>query len=136
MDAVPCSWNTTRVQESFARTKPASDTLTKLAKLVAQKQDSQSQNQLLPDVCPCVCAQCSQGFSDMAELLHHQQGEHALLKLNGGRQVQGVLRGFDPFMNLVMDDCLEMAPGGIQNTIGMVVIRGNSIIMLEALERV
>ncbi|KAM9506516.1 small nuclear ribonucleoprotein G isoform 2-T2 [Salvelinus alpinus] len=58
------------------------------------------------------------------------------LKLNGGRQVQGVLRGFDPFMNLVMDDCLEMAPGGIQNTIGMVVIRGNSIIMLEALERV
>lgn len=43
------------------------------------------------------------------------------MKLNGGRQVQGVLRGFDPFMNLVMDDCLEMAPGGIQNTIGMVV---------------
>uniref|UniRef100_A0A4W5Q9T5 Small nuclear ribonucleoprotein G n=1 Tax=Hucho hucho TaxID=62062 RepID=A0A4W5Q9T5_9TELE len=61
---------------------------------------------------------------------------HHLLKLNGGRQVQGVLRGFDPFMNLVMDDCLEMASGGIQNTIGMVVIRGNSIIMLEALERV
>ncbi|CAB1335956.1 unnamed protein product [Coregonus sp. 'balchen'] len=56
--------------------------------------------------------------------------------MNGGRQVQGVLRGFDPFMNLVMDDCLEMAPGGLQNTIGMVVIRGNSIIMLEALERV
>ncbi|MGH0133265.1 UNVERIFIED_CONTAM: hypothetical protein FKN15_059337 [Acipenser sinensis] len=58
------------------------------------------------------------------------------LKLNGGRQVQGILRGFDPFMNLVMDECLEMAAGGQQNTIGMVVIRGNSIIMLEALERV
>ncbi|KAG7224250.1 hypothetical protein INR49_000493 [Caranx melampygus] len=58
------------------------------------------------------------------------------LKLNGGRHVQGILRGFDPFMNLVVDDCLEMGPGGQQNTIGMVVIRGNSIIMLEALERV
>uniref|UniRef100_A0A3B5KR49 Small nuclear ribonucleoprotein G n=1 Tax=Xiphophorus couchianus TaxID=32473 RepID=A0A3B5KR49_9TELE len=61
------------------------------------------------------------------------------VKLNGGRHVQGILRGFDPFMNLVMDDCLEMGPGGQQNTIGMVllqVIRGNSIIMLEALERV
>ncbi|XP_041700933.1 zinc finger protein 226 isoform X2 [Coregonus clupeaformis] len=80
MDAVPCTWNTTRVQESFARTKPASDALTKLAKLVAQKQESQSQNQLLPDVSPCVCAECGQGFSDMAELLHHQQGEHALRK--------------------------------------------------------
>uniref|UniRef100_A0AAX7SL47 Small nuclear ribonucleoprotein G n=1 Tax=Astatotilapia calliptera TaxID=8154 RepID=A0AAX7SL47_ASTCA len=42
------------------------------------------------------------------------------LKLNGGRHVQGILRGFDPFMNLVVDDCLEMGPGGQQNTIGMV----------------
>lgn len=44
-----------------------------------------------------------------------------LVKLNGGRHVQGILRGFDPFMNLVVDDCLEMAPGGQQNNIGMVV---------------
>uniref|UniRef100_A0A8C6DUK7 Small nuclear ribonucleoprotein G n=1 Tax=Moschus moschiferus TaxID=68415 RepID=A0A8C6DUK7_MOSMO len=57
------------------------------------------------------------------------------LKLNG-RHVQGILRGFDPFMNLVIDECVEMATSGQQNNIGMVVIRGNSIIMLEALERV
>uniref|UniRef100_A0A8I6AAH0 Small nuclear ribonucleoprotein G n=1 Tax=Rattus norvegicus TaxID=10116 RepID=A0A8I6AAH0_RAT len=58
------------------------------------------------------------------------------MKLNGGRHVQGILRGFDPFMNLVIDECVEMATSGQQNNIGMVVIRGNSIIMLEALERV
>ena len=29
------------------------------------------------------------------------------LKINGGRAVEGVLRGFDPFMNLVLDDALE-----------------------------
>ncbi|XP_059100942.1 small nuclear ribonucleoprotein G-like [Peromyscus eremicus] len=57
------------------------------------------------------------------------------LKLNGGRHVQGILRGSDPFVNLVIDECVEMATSGQQN-IGMVVIRGNSIIMLEALERV
>ncbi|XP_044111125.1 small nuclear ribonucleoprotein G-like [Neovison vison] len=56
------------------------------------------------------------------------------LKLNGGRHVQGIL--FDPFMNLVIDECVEMATSRQQNNIGMVVIRGNSIIMLEALERV
>uniref|UniRef100_H0XCZ8 Small nuclear ribonucleoprotein G n=1 Tax=Otolemur garnettii TaxID=30611 RepID=H0XCZ8_OTOGA len=56
------------------------------------------------------------------------------VKLNGGRHVQGILRGFDPFMNLVIDECVEMATSGQQNNIGMVVIRGNSIIMLEALE--
>uniref|UniRef100_A0A8C6WIB7 Small nuclear ribonucleoprotein G n=1 Tax=Neogobius melanostomus TaxID=47308 RepID=A0A8C6WIB7_9GOBI len=43
------------------------------------------------------------------------------LKLNGGRHVQGILRGFDPFMNLVVDESLEMGPGGQQNSIGMVV---------------
>ncbi|XDV46285.1 hypothetical protein PO909_014205 [Leuciscus waleckii] len=43
------------------------------------------------------------------------------LKLNGGRHVQGILRGFDPFMNLVVDDTIEMASGGQMNTIGMVV---------------
>nr|XP_044997008.1 small nuclear ribonucleoprotein G-like [Jaculus jaculus] len=64
------------------------------------------------------------------------------LRLNGSRHVQrilrgaGILRGFDPFMNLVINECVEMATSGQQNNIGMVVIRGNSIIMLEALERV
>nr|XP_054098912.1 small nuclear ribonucleoprotein G-like [Callithrix jacchus] len=59
------------------------------------------------------------------------------LKLNGGRHVQGILQGFDPIMNLVIDECMEeMATSGQQNNIGMVVIRGNSIIMLGALERV
>ena len=43
------------------------------------------------------------------------------LKLNGGRHVQGILWGFDPFMNLVIDECVEMATSGQQNNIGMVV---------------
>ncbi|XP_070812474.1 small nuclear ribonucleoprotein G [Pituophis catenifer annectens] len=56
------------------------------------------------------------------------------LKLNGGRHVQGILRGFDPFMNLVINECVEMASGRQHNNIGMMIIRGNSIIILEALE--
>ncbi|XP_032701288.1 small nuclear ribonucleoprotein G-like [Lontra canadensis] len=56
------------------------------------------------------------------------------LKLNGGRHVQGILQGFNPFMNLVTDECMEMATSEQQN-IGMVVIEGNNTIMLEALER-
>uniref|UniRef100_A0A673SQJ0 Small nuclear ribonucleoprotein G n=1 Tax=Suricata suricatta TaxID=37032 RepID=A0A673SQJ0_SURSU len=57
------------------------------------------------------------------------------LKLNDGRHVQGILREFDPFMNIVIDECVEMAASGQQNNTGMV-IRRNSIIMLEALEQV
>nr|XP_060153534.1 small nuclear ribonucleoprotein G-like [Globicephala melas] len=58
------------------------------------------------------------------------------LILNGGRHVQGILRGFDPFLNLVIDECVEMAISGQQNNIGIVVIQGNNIIMLETLEGV
>ncbi|XP_077969796.1 putative small nuclear ribonucleoprotein G [Styela clava] len=58
------------------------------------------------------------------------------LKLNGGRSVTGVLRGFDPFMNLVVDDGTERRKDGTTAPVGMVVVRGNSILMLEALERI
>nr|XP_036293875.1 small nuclear ribonucleoprotein G-like [Pipistrellus kuhlii] len=58
------------------------------------------------------------------------------LKLNGGSHVQSILQGFDPFRNRMTDECVEMAAGGQQNNIGMVVIQGNSIIMLEVLEQV
>ncbi|GAB6031423.1 hypothetical protein CHUAL_009200 [Chamberlinius hualienensis] len=58
------------------------------------------------------------------------------LKLNGGRQVTGILRGYDPFMNLVVDEATEEIKGGEKNNIGMVVIRGNSIVLLESLDRI
>ncbi|CAH4036662.1 probable small nuclear ribonucleoprotein G [Pieris napi] len=58
------------------------------------------------------------------------------LKLNAGRAVTGVLRGFDPFMNLVLDESVEETKDGQRNNIGMVVIRGNSIVMLESLDRI
>lgn len=47
------------------------------------------------------------------------------LELNGGRHIQGILRGFDPFMNLVVDECVEMAISGQQDSIRMMTTRGN-----------
>ncbi|XP_045384274.1 small nuclear ribonucleoprotein G-like [Lemur catta] len=45
------------------------------------------------------------------------------LKLNGeARHVQGILQGFDPFINLVIDECVEMATNRQRNNIGMVVM--------------
>lgn len=43
------------------------------------------------------------------------------LKLNAGRTVIGILRGFDPFMNVVLDDTLEECRDGTKNNVGMVV---------------
>ncbi|TFJ80234.1 hypothetical protein NSK_008377 [Nannochloropsis salina CCMP1776] len=55
-------------------------------------------------------------------------------KLNGNRKVTGVLRGFDQFMNIVLDETVDDgAPD--KNDIGLVVIRGNSVVQFECLEK-
>lgn len=43
------------------------------------------------------------------------------VKLNGNRKVTGTLRGFDPFMNLVVDDAIEETKTGEKRNVGMVV---------------
>ena len=59
-----------------------------------------------------------------------------LVKLNGSRQINGILRGFDPFMNLVIDEAVEINKRNQQVPIGMVVIRGNAVVLLESLDRI
>lgn len=51
-----------------------------------------------------------------------------MLKLNGGRTVVGILRGFDPFMNVVIDETVEECRDGTRNTIGMVVSRIDELV--------
>jgi hypothetical protein len=48
------------------------------------------------------------------------------VKLNANRRVTGVLRGFDQFMNLVLDNTVEEISATERVEIGMVVIRGSS----------
>lgn len=55
------------------------------------------------------------------------------MTLNAKRVVIGKLMGFDPFMNIVLDECenkLSSTP------LGRVVIRGQSIVEIEALETI
>jgi len=58
------------------------------------------------------------------------------LKLNAKRKVVGVLRGFDQFMNLVLDEAEEHASTTEIHPLGMVVIRGNSVVQIECLDAV
>lgn len=58
------------------------------------------------------------------------------MQLNGSRKVLGVLRGYDVFLNIVLDEAVEEKDNGEKVRLGMVVIRGNSVVMLEALERI
>ncbi|CAM9492882.1 unnamed protein product, partial [Phaeothamnion confervicola] len=55
-----------------------------------------------------------------------------LLKLNANRAVRGVLRGYDQFMNVVLDDAVEVA--STEKPMGTIVMRGNSIVQMEELD--
>ncbi|KAJ2329030.1 hypothetical protein GGI00_004039 [Coemansia sp. RSA 2681] len=59
-----------------------------------------------------------------------------LLKLNCDRAVAGVLRGYDPFMNVHLADAYEVISPEERESLGVVVIRGNSIVSMEALEHI
>lgn len=71
------------------------------------------------------------------------------LHIQGGRKVSGVLRGFDLFLNLVIDQAHEELGGGERRACGMVVsnfvysvvirltrqvIRGNSVHSMELVD--
>lgn len=60
--------------------------------------------------------------------------KNLLLKLNGNRTVAGVLRGYDAFMNVHLADAHEILDTDEQESLGVVVIRGNSIVSMEALD--
>lgn len=43
------------------------------------------------------------------------------VQLNGNRKVIGILRGYDVFLNIVLDEAVEEKPGGERKRLGMVV---------------
>ena len=58
------------------------------------------------------------------------------LSLNGNRKVTGQLRGYDAFLNVVLEDAVTETTGGATENIGTIVIRGNSIIQFESVDRI
>ncbi|XP_952015.1 small nuclear ribonucleoprotein, putative [Theileria annulata] len=71
------------------------------------------------------------GNADLRRFMEKRLDVH----LNGSRHVVGVLRGYDTFMNIVLDNALEVV-GEEQVDLGVVVVRGNSILYWECLDRV
>ena len=55
--------------------------------------------------------------------------------MNGNRKVVGKLRGFDAFLNVVLEEAVDEKATEGSGYIGQIVIRGNSIVQFETLER-
>ncbi|PWZ44798.1 putative small nuclear ribonucleoprotein G [Zea mays] len=78
---------------------------------------------------------CLRKFDANSDEQISQSGLVALfeVKLNANRLFIGTLRGFDQFMNLVINNTVDVS-GNYNAHNGMVFIRGNRVVMIEALE--
>ena len=64
------------------------------------------------------------------------------VKLSGGREVTGTLKGFDQLLNLVLDECVESLrdvndPLKITDetrNLGLIVCRGTSVMVVSGLD--
>ena len=65
--------------------------------------------------------------------IHNTQDKRLKLSLNGNRKVVGTLRGYDAFLNIVLENAEN---DGDNTNIGTIVIRGNSVIQFESVERI
>ncbi|EER09273.1 U6 snRNA-associated protein, putative [Perkinsus marinus ATCC 50983] len=71
---------------------------------------------------------------DLERLMH----QRVTVKLTGGREVSGVLKGFDPVPNLVLDESIEYLrdpedpykPSGKTRNLGLLVARGTSVVLV------
>ncbi len=57
-----------------------------------------------------------------------------LLQLNGDRKLVGILRGYDAFLNVVLDNPIQVFDDGEVQIGPQTVVRGNSIISIEPLD--
>jgi U6 snRNA-associated Sm-like protein LSm7 len=58
------------------------------------------------------------------------------VKFNGGREVHGVLRGYDAIFNLVLDDAVETRSDATEapRKLGLVVARGSQVILISPVD--
>ena len=71
------------------------------------------------------------------------------LRLNADRRIAGIMKGYDQYMNIVLDEAIEItkttsgtaknnnnAPAEQNRDLGMIVIRGASVQLWENLDKV
>ena len=64
---------------------------------------------------------CHEGADLFKTISSRYMEKKLFIQLNGGRKVTGILRGYDPFMNLVVDETVEEISPAERHNIGMVV---------------
>jgi len=65
------------------------------------------------------------------DMLNASRGKEILLELKDGKQLVGTLLAFDIHINIVLDNAKEIVNNEIRRNIGLVFVRGNTILWIS-----
>ncbi|WP_298665161.1 LSM domain-containing protein [uncultured Methanofollis sp.] len=57
-------------------------------------------------------------------------GQPVIISLKGGREIRGVLQGYDVHLNLVLDRAEEQVEGKVEKR-GTLIVRGDNVIYIS-----
>jgi len=65
------------------------------------------------------------------KILEESLGKIVLVRLKGGRNLRGRLKGFDQHLNLVLDETEDTTnPEGVKK-LGLIIVRGDNVILIS-----
>lgn len=71
-----------------------------------------------------------QQMASTMSLLRSSLNKQVLVKLKGGRELRGILRGFDAHLNLLLEEAEEVKEGRARK-LGTVLIRGDNVVLIS-----
>lgn len=71
------------------------------------------------------------GIERPLDLLNASRGKEVIVQLKNEKQFVGTLRAFDIHINIVLDNTKEMHNGSVTKNLGLVFLRGDTIIYIS-----
>lgn len=67
------------------------------------------------------------------DILSNSLGKTVLLRLRGNRELRGVLKSYDPHLNLYMENAvlLKNSDEGEDEELGQIILRGDNVVMIS-----
>ena len=58
-------------------------------------------------------------------------GKTVLLVLKGGKNIRGLLKNYDMYLNVVLENAEEVKPDGRTRELGTIIVRGDNVIIVS-----